>query len=379
MIARGIIRSLLTALEDPASRKPPPEDVRRILLIETTRFGDLMAALSTYRRFAATFPNAEITILIHPAHASVLAALGMTCTILPFPWPGDPFACITTLLELHDRRFDYACSMSPSTKNSFLALYAPADIHAGYLDGNASLTPHREVLALDSTCPGLDTELIPFDTNLYERAMAVADQVGCVMEPFKTFRIDASLLAQWPSFASRAGLDTSRPIVVIHPFAAWEYRAWPDAQVDAFIEVLRDACPEAQVVVLGTPSDLARAYPDGFARRPEVWVLGTTDWTRSALLMAQASVFIGTDSGPLHLAAALGTPFLGLYGPASPDQTGPPVGVGKGLFTKMECSPCDQRVCVVPDASCMTRHTTSSVFEAVAPYLLRTTSMVADG
>lgn len=378
MIARGIIRLLAAALEDPASRKPHPEDVRRILLVETTRFGDLMAALSTFRRFATTFPRAEFTLLIQPAHASVLDALAIPCRVLPFPWPEDPYACITALLNVHERRFDYACSMSPSTKNSFLSLYAPASIHAGYLDGNASLTPHREVLALDATCPEVEPELIPYQTNLYDRAMAVADQLDCVMEPFKTYALAPGLQRQWPSFASRRGIDLSRPLVVLHPFAAWEFRRWPDAQVDAFIEILRDASPEAQVVVLGTPSDIARSYPDGFAHRPEVWTLGTTDWQLTALLIANATVFIGTDSGPLHLAAALGTPFLGLYGPASPDLTGPRLGVGKGLYTSMDCSPCDQRMCVLPNASCMTRHSTTTIFEAVAPYLLGTTSMVAD-
>lgn len=379
MIARGIIRSLLSALEDPASRKPHPEDVARILLIETTRFGDLMAALSTYQRFAGTFPNATITLLVHPSHASVCGALGISCRIMPFPWPEDPLACIATLLDLHDRRFDYACSMSPSTKNSLLALLAPADIHAGYLDGNSSLAPHREVLALDSTCPELDTELIPYATNLYDRAKAVADQLGCVMRPFQTFRLDPALDTRWRSVALRTGFDPGRPVIVVHPFAAWEYRAWPLRQVEGFIEVLRDAYPEAQVVVLGTPADLADKHSVCIVRHPDVQCIATTDWGISALLIAHATVFIGTDSGPLHLAAALGTPFLGLYGPASPAQTGPPLGTGKGLYTKMECSPCDQRVCRVPDASCMTRHSASHIFEAIAPYLLRTTSMVADG
>ena len=379
MIARGIIRLLASALEDPSSRKPHPEDVRRILLVETTRFGDLMAALSTYRRFARTFPGAEITLLIHPAHASVLAALGIPCTVLTFPWPGDPMGCLPAFFSLHERTFDYACSMSPSRKNSLLALLASARIHAGYLDGNTSLAPHREVLALDSTCPEIDPELIPYSTNLYDRAMAVADQLGCVMEPFRTLHPDPFLLERWPSFASRTGLDTRRPLAVIHPFAVWEYRAWPLQQVDAFIELVRDACPETQILVLGTPEEIARAYPQGATHRPDVWLFGTADWQQSALLIAHATVFIGTDSGPLHLAAALGTPFLGLYGPAPPAMTGPRVGRGKGLFADVECSPCDQRTCTTRGTPCMQRHTASAIFESVAPFLLRTASMVADG
>ena len=379
MIARGIIRLLAAVLEDPASRKPHPEDVRRILLVETTRFGDLMAALGTYRRFTHTFPNATITLAIHPAHASVLRAIGVDCEVVSFPWPEDPMACINAILALHERTFDHACSMSPSTKNSFLALLAPAGIHSGYLDGNASMAPHREVLALDSTCPSIDPELIPYHTNLYHRATAVADLIGCEMEPYRTFQISPALSQRWASFASGRDISLLNPIVVVHPFAGWTYREWPSAHVDGFIELLRDACPDTRVVVLGTPRDIARVYPDGFTRRPEVSTVGTLDWSQSALLIAHATVFIGTDSGPLHLAAALGTPFLGLYGPASPALTGPPLGVGKGLFADTECSPCDQRACIVPDHPCMHRHNPSSIFEAVAPYLLRTTSMVADG
>jgi heptosyltransferase I len=90
---------------------------------------------------------------------------------------------------------------------------------------------------------------------------------------------------------------------------------------------------------------------------------------RTALLLSRAALFIGTDSGPMHLAAALGTTFLGLYGPTSPGHTAPRIGRGSALYAGFPCSPCDQSTCVRPADPCMPHHTAEEVFRVAAGIL----------
>jgi ADP-heptose:LPS heptosyltransferase len=89
-----------------------------------------------------------------------------------------------------------------------------------------------------------------------------------------------------------------------------------------------------------------------------------------AKIIAGAKLFIGSDSGPLHLAAAVGTPSVGLFGPASPEITGPLVTMNSYLYKKVECSPCNQKDCVRKWNPCISLISVDEVFEAVNRFLL---------
>lgn len=366
-------------MEDAACRKPDPEDVRRILLVETTRFGDLMAALSTLDRFTATFPRARCTLLIHTSHASIIPALDIPCDVIPFPWPEDPVDCLGTLLDLHERRFDLAFCMSPSRKNAWLTLLSAACVRSGYLFSEPSLTPHLQTLTLSSTCRGVAEAAVPAGANLYKRATQVADQLDCVGIPSRPFRLDARLEKGWAGQARELGIVPGDPFVVAHPFATWEYRAWPQPALEEFSRMLREGFPEVRLVILGTPEDLAGLRMKDGPRGAGPAMCAARDWARTALLLAHATLFIGTDSGPLHLAAALGTTCIGLYGPASPEHTAPPAAGGRMMYTHFPCSPCDQRGCIRPDDPCMRHHTPEDVFRTAATMLTHRSPVAAHG
>ena len=100
-----------------------------------------------------------------------------------------------------------------------------------------------------------------------------------------------------------------------------------------------------------------------------IGVVASSDMLDVALLMNEASLVVGNDSGPLHLAAALGIPTVGMYGPASPALTGPLNSRGLYLYHKVECSPCDQRMCIRPENPCMGLHEVDQVFREVARLL----------
>jgi ADP-heptose:LPS heptosyltransferase len=283
------------------------------------------------------------------------------------------------MLALHERDFDLACSMSPSAKNALLTLLAPAAMRAGYLSGESSLTSFRDELLVESTGLATAPVTVPAGTNLYDRAAKIADLLGCPGVSAPVAQLPASLEAEWPALATSIGLDTHRPFVVIHPFAAWRFREWPLRSLRGLVDLLKGALPDMQVVLLGTAGDVLHALRGVTPLPSGIIVLGTHDWAGSASVISHATAFVGTDSGPLHLASALGSRVVGLFGPAAPKFTAPQHAARKDLFSELPCSPCDQHRCVLPDASCMSRISGRQVFDVLAPFFVRTDAMVANG
>jgi heptosyltransferase-2 len=108
-----------------------------------------------------------------------------------------------------------------------------------------------------------------------------------------------------------------------------------------------------------------------FRGEPRVRFFPSADILKTAALLRDADLFIGNDSGPLHLAALLEVPLIGLFGPASPELTAPLSARGSFLYHQVACSPCSQTVCIMPDNSCMRRITPEDVLTAVAEELER--------
>jgi ADP-heptose:LPS heptosyltransferase len=86
-------------------------------------------------------------------------------------------------------------------------------------------------------------------------------------------------------------------------------------------------------------------------------------------LLAQASLMIGNESGPMHLASATGCPTIGLFGPGEPEIFSPKAENFQALHVKLPCNPCGQIRCVVPDNPCMNRIAVDDVMSAVRDLL----------
>jgi ADP-heptose:LPS heptosyltransferase len=113
-------------------------------------------------------------------------------------------------------------------------------------------------------------------------------------------------------------LQTDRPIIVLAPTANWQPKVWPAERfAAAFRHLSQSLIPDAQPVVLGGPGPAERAMAAPLlAALPEACdFVGTLTLPQAAALLQRATLFIGNDSGLMHLAAAAGAPTIGLFGP----------------------------------------------------------------
>jgi lipopolysaccharide heptosyltransferase II len=132
-----------------------------------------------------------------------------------------------------------------------------------------------------------------------------------------------------------------RPLLAIHPGAGWETKRWP---AEKFAEIARRFA--GAVVVVGSASErqLAAGVVDvaGSPHKPVLNLTGETSLKQLAALLGAADVVVSNDSGPMHLAAAMGTPVVALFGPSDPRRYGPLIAEARVLRVDLPCAPCGQ-------------------------------------
>ena len=247
---------------------------------------------------------------------------------------------------LRAREFDAVLDLQGLGRSGLLTALARAPIKAGFADARelAWLAyRHRVVLPAGVT-------------HAVERNLALADAALAVGREYEPPRLRVP-----PAAATRAGelLATHRlggdlPLLAVAPAARWAAKTWPVAFfADVIGRVMRDAGRPIGVWLLGAPDERAVGAALAAARPGVVDLIGQTSLAELVALLRRSSVLLTNDSGPMHLAAALGCPTVAMFGPTDPAKVGP-YGEGHRVFqTRVSCAPCRQRRCPLPRQLCL--------------------------
>jgi ADP-heptose:LPS heptosyltransferase len=180
-----------------------------------------------------------------------------------------------------------------------------------------------------------------------------------------------------------AGVGLTDRLVVVHVSAGNPFRRWPQSAFAALVASLASRDPGLWVIVTSGPSEREAAERDveggrarlGAADRRRVLTLGEFSLAELRGLLDRAALYIGGDSGPLHIAATSAIPIVALYGPTLPVRSAP--WRNRSLVTEsveiadLACRPCDQRVCAPGDFRCLTRISPQDVIAAAERALTR--------
>ncbi|HMF95681.1 MAG TPA: glycosyltransferase family 9 protein [Vicinamibacterales bacterium] len=195
--------------------------------------------------------------------------------------------------------------------------------------------------------------------------------------------IDAASAAAVDDRLARAGVTARDVVIVIHVSAGNPFRRWPAAHFVELIVALAQGDECRRIVVTSGPSErdaAARVTAEararlGSVRTHQLASCGEFSLAELRALVDRAALYIGGDSGPLHVAAATSVPIVGLYGPTLParsapwrDPQHPTESVDAG---PLPCRPCDQRVCTPGDFRCLTSINALRVVESAARALSR--------
>ena len=152
-----------------------------------------------------------------------------------------------------------------------------------------------------------------------------------------------------------------RPWVAINPGASWTSKLWPVERFAALCDILEESA--IPVVVVWGPGEEPLVDAIAGATRSRPTVAPPTTIKQLACLLERSSLYIGGDTGPMHMAVAMGTPVVGIFGPSDPDRNGP---YGEGhvvLQSEIDCIKCWKKRC--SSMECMNNVSAEDVAAAV--------------
>ncbi len=321
------------------ARSPASSEPRRILVRAPNWVGDLVMATPALRAIRRRFPQAEITLMARGAVAEAAAGVpGIAAVIRYEPRGAHAGLAARRALarDLRARGIDLAVVFPRSFGSALWALAAGARRRLGQRgDWRAWLLTER-LPAVDSRAPRHHVEMF-FELA---RALGASGEPG----PLE-YVVDEKDAARARELLRQTGGDGGRPRVAIHPGASKPPRGWHLERWEALTRRLA-AVWKARVLVLGGPAEaemagrVAAAAGDLGASLAGRVTLGV-----SAALLRESVLAVSNDSGAMHLAAAVGTPVVAIFGPGSPAVTGPWAEAGRAevLTHHFPCSPCRQR------------------------------------
>jgi len=321
-----------------------PESVRSILVLRLYFIGDVLLSTPVLEALKNAFPNATTSVMVKSRAAAVL--LGNPHVDETLVYDGVPnYHSARWVLglarELRRRRFSLAVDLTGDLRSSWMLLAGDPAFRVGFNHARMEFLLDRriEYLSTGHVVDHLLTAVEPLGATATSRKprLYLSDEER-----------DAAR-----SLLSSAGVDEAEGTVVLSPGANWEHRRWSPARFGAVAAHARERLGLAPVVI-GSKGDMGLAEEVVSASGgAAVSLAGRTDLRELAAVAERASVFVGNDSGPMHVAAAVGTPVVALFGPNTPERFAPRVVPSVVLTKDFECSPCAQRSCVRPEDDCM--------------------------
>lgn len=328
-------------------------DTVRIAVRGTNWLGDSVVTIPAVRALRALFPGSPITMLAPGYLAGLWEQEGSVDRVLPVPRPSRLRGMRVLIAALRRDRYDLGVLFPNSFSSALLFLLGGVRRRIGYAtDGRSFL--------LTSPVPAAAAA-----GHQVHRYLALVRTLGQVeADPRPSLRVSDELLAWADALLREGGIPPGRPVVGINAGSTYgEAKCWPQERFAVLARMLRDRLGAAVVAVGGTP-ERKRAGAICAPLGPDALnAAGKTTVMQCAAIARRCAVFVSNDTGPMHLAAAVGTPVVAVIGPTDPDATGP-LGERVLVRRKTGCAPCLLRRCPT-DHRCMLSITVEEVFDAV--------------
>jgi len=301
--------------------------VTRILLVRLGALGDIVHAIPVAAALRRAFPSARIDWLVSAKHRDILDLVPVIDRRLV--WSGTGFrssrrgnlspstSLFAAIGELRRARYDAALDLQGLLKSAVLARASGAARVVGFAS-----TYLRERLArpfyTDAFDPGCGDIYDPHETrHVVQINLGLLEPLGltAVTPEFPIERVESAIARQ---IADRTG----GRYAVINPGAAWPNKRWPPARFGAVAAALRDRHGLPSIVTWG-PGEESIAEETAAASQGAAALTPRTSVADLVALARGATLMISGDTGPTHIATALGTPIVGIYGPTRPSRNGP--------------------------------------------------------
>jgi lipopolysaccharide heptosyltransferase II len=314
----------------------------KILILKPSSLGDVIQALPVLRLLKQHFPHSKIFWWIDSGLAPLLQGDPDLTDVVHFErrrwarpahWP----EMIRSVRWLRAQQFDLVIDLQCLARSGAFAWLARGKFLVGLDETREGANGFYDVAVPRKS----------FHTHAVDWYLSVLPVLGVPVHhnfewlPERT-EISAAVTTKWPIGDARW--------IALQPGARWMNKRWPVAHFAELVRQLAHQYPQTRFAILGGKDDHALgeailpAAPDRCLN-----LCGATSLLEMIEWVRRCDLLITNDTGPMHVAAALGIPLIGLFGPTEPRRTGPYGQLENVLRLDLPCSPCLKSVCRLPE------------------------------
>ncbi|AIF53738.1 lipopolysaccharide heptosyltransferase II [Pelosinus sp. UFO1] len=330
---------------------------KNILIVKLSAIGDVIHALPVSYALKQTYPDARITWVVEKPAYDLLTNNPYIDEIIIFDKP--KFKSLTGLLtngykfsqQLKAHNFDLAIDLQGLFKSAAISYLSGAPQRLVYCNARELSDKIGQRICGDHQ-----------NGHIVDQYLDVARYLGCkiddVVFPMNIIELEAK---KAEAIANHAGLKLENAYVVLAPGTNWPSKCWPTTHFAKLADELYDA--NIIPVIIGGPND-QRLAAEIISRTkiPPIDLTGKTSLKQLAYIIKKSKAFIGGDTGPMHLAVAVRTSVVTMFGPTDPKRNGPYGENHKVLLASHSCQGCWQRKCP-QNSDCLSEITVCQVID----------------
>ena len=339
-------------------------DIKNVLVVKLSAIGDVIHALPVSYAIKETYPEARLTWVVEPPAYNILQDNPYIDEIIVFE--KKKFKSLGGFLsnygpfcdKLRQQKYDAALDLQGLFKSAAIAWSSKAALKLG--------TCNMRELSDKVSRPVIGAHA---NGHIVERYLDVARALGCrvdkVVFPVEISADDAKLAR---SYLYVAGCKGDIPYVVLAVGANWPNKRWP---VKCFARLSDWIYSRGLLPVIVGGGALDEQLAEDISRQaeiPPVNMVGKTNLKQLAYVMREAKAVVGGDTGPVHLAAGMGTPTVMFMGPTDANRNGPYGQLENAVEVPRECRYCWKRACP-KGLDCLAKIMPEMIEEKLAKYL----------
>ena len=322
-------------------------ELQNIVIIKLGSMGDVVHALPLANALRDDLPHVRIDWVVERKFSSLLEGHPAVDEVIAFD-RGKSAVCtfrsfVRVIRRLRSRTYDVLIDLQGNLKGSGIVFLSGCSRRMGFGRGSSRIETASTFFS--------NRKVAEDGAHIIERNLSFAKVLGAGWGNV-SFRIPVSVSAgEWVEGFLKAENVHEKRLAIIHPGVTWVSKKWPLRRYASLVEAITERFPDVAVIVSTGPGEEALGAELKGTCKAEIVLAGNMSLPQLTALLDRCEVFISSDTGPLHLAAALGKRVIGLYGPTDPARNGP---YGEGNFTVSAgkaCSGCWRRSC--RDLSCM--------------------------
>jgi heptosyltransferase-3 len=337
--------------------------LKHFLVVRTDRIGDLILSLPVAEAIKATMPEAKVDFLVSPATSEIARACPFIDDVIEFDESvHDPIALLALARAIRGLGPDVAVVLRPTLRVALATCLAGVRVRVGTFYRYYSILFNRRVREHRKYSEKHEME---YNLNCLR---AIVDVTPGVYRP--RIEMDSAAI-EWAKRILREKCLGAKRFVIIHPGSGGSARNLPLASYARLADTVRSRFNVPVLVTAGRGEAHIVETLTGLRSTETVAVIETPGLLALAALIKQALLFISGSTGPMHLAAAVGTPTISFFSPArscSPRRWGPVGDKTKVIMPPVpECPWCTRAACEYYD--CMALITDEAIADAVGAFL----------